>query len=155
MRSLRSNRCLPESKSRTADGRFIKGCPAGPGRPRKAVRAATDALDDRLAQASGDLYDVALGLAREGNETALRMLLDRVWPVRRHRPLEIAAPEIKRTHDLLPAMAGVTNAIFAGEATSEESAAAAGVLKAHLKAIEIIDHEDRITVLEEQRRLRK
>jgi hypothetical protein len=89
------------------------------------VRAAADALDERLAGAAGDLYDVTLGLARDGNETALRMLLDRVWPVRRHRPLEMAAPAIPRTHDLLPAMASVANAMFAGETTPEEGAAPA------------------------------
>ena len=146
---------LPESKSRTADGRFIEGCPGGPGRPRKAVRVAADALDERLAQAAGDLYDVALGLAREGNETALRMLLDRVWPVRRHRPLEIEVPEIRKTHDLLPVMAGVTNAMFAGEATSQESAAAARVLKAHFNAFETINLEDRIVDLEKKAGIRK
>jgi hypothetical protein len=143
---------LPESNSRTADGRFIKGCPAGPGRPRKAVRAAADALDERVAAKAGDLFEMAFRQADEGNATALKALLDRVWPIRRHRPLEIAVPEIRKTHDLLPAMAGVTNAMFAGEATSQESEAAARVLRAHFKAIELIDHEDRITVLEEKRR---
>src|SRR5690349_16825817 len=100
---------LPESKSRTPDGRFIRGCPAGPGRPRKVVKAAADTLDERVSAAAGDLYDVALELARERNVSALKMLLDRVWPVGRSRPLEIGAPPIKHPRDLLTAMAGVTD----------------------------------------------
>jgi hypothetical protein len=86
---------VPESNSRTADGRFAQGNPGGPGRPRKVVKAAGDALDARAAEAAGDLFEVALELARERNVTVLKMLLDRVWPANRSRPLEIDAPEIK------------------------------------------------------------
>jgi len=37
----------PQSESRGRDGRFVKGNPGGPGRPRKIVKAAADALDER------------------------------------------------------------------------------------------------------------
>ncbi len=86
--------------------------------------------------------------ANEGNLMAVKMLFDRVWPVGRSRPLEIAVPQINGTRDLLPAMAGVTNAMFGGDATADEGAAAARVLKAHLEAIRTIDHEERLTELE-------
>ena len=69
-------------------------------------------------------------------------------PSVRNEPLEIGAPEIARPHDLLTAMALVTNAVFAGDATTQEGAATAKVLKAHLEAIQTIDHEERLTVLE-------
>jgi hypothetical protein len=146
---------LSESKSRTADGRFIKGCPAGPGRPRKAVRAAADALDERVAAKADDLFEMAFRQADEGNATALKALLDRVWPVGRSRPLEIGAPPIKHPRDLLTAMAGVTDAMFNGNATAAESAAAAKVIKAHFKAIEDIEFEKRLTEVEEVQRRRE
>jgi hypothetical protein len=136
---------VPESKSRAADGRFAQGNPGGAGRPRKVVKVAADALDERVAQAAGDLFEVAFDLGKERNITAVKMLLDRVWPVGRSRPLEISAPQINRAPDLLPAMAGVTNAMFAGDATADEGAAAAKVLKAHLEAIQTIDIEERLT----------
>ena len=47
---------------------------------------------------------------RGGNLAALKMLLDRIWPVGRSRPLEIGAPEIKQPRDLLTVMEAVTNA---------------------------------------------
>jgi hypothetical protein len=145
-----------QSPSRDLDGRFAKGHPGGPGRPRKAVKVAADALDERVAQAAGDLIDVVLKRAGEGNLAAAKMLLDRVWPAGRSRPLEISAPEINHPRDLLTAMAGVTNAVLAGDATAEEGVATAKVLKEHLHAIADIDLEARITEYEEEgRRMRE
>jgi hypothetical protein len=145
---------VPESNSRAADGRFAQGNPGGPGRPRKVVKAAADALDQRAAEAASDLFDVALELAKERNVAAVKMLLDRVWPANRSRPLEIDAPEIKHPRDLLTVMAGITNATFAGDATAQEGRDAAKVLQAHLQAIVDIDLEARITQLEKLRQER-
>jgi hypothetical protein len=143
---------VPESNSRTADGRFAQGNPGGPGRPRKVVKAAADALDERAAEAAPELFDKALERVREGSDTALRMLLDRIWPAGRSRPMEIGAPQINHLRDLLAAMAGVTNAMFAGDATAQEGAAAAKVLRAHLEAIQTIDIDERLRELEEETR---
>jgi hypothetical protein len=137
-----------QSASRTVEGQFAAGNPGGPGRPRKVVKAAADALDERVARVADELLDVTLQQANGGNLMAVKMLLDRVWPVGRSRPLEIAVPQINGARDLLPAMAGITNAMFGGDATAAEGVAAAKVLKAHLEAIRTIDHEDRLTVLE-------
>ena len=93
---------IAQSDSRGLDGRFAKGHPGGPGRPRKAVKAAADRLDEQIAEAAGDVFEVALSLAKERNIAAVKMLLDRVWPVGRHRALEIAIPEIRGAQDLLP-----------------------------------------------------
>ncbi len=97
---------------------------------------------------------MALELAKERNVAAVKMLLDRVWPANRSRPLEIDAPEIKHPRDLLTVMAGVTNATFAGDATAQEGLAAAKVLQAHWQAIFDIDLEARITQIEKLRRER-
>lgn len=131
---------------RQADGRFAKGNPGGPGRPRGGQRVA--ALDELAAEAGPDLIDVALKQAKEGNLKALEMLLDRIWPVRRGRPVQIAAPEVRGTADLLPAGAAVTSAVLNGDLTPEEGSAAARVLVAHDKMIEVVDFERRLKDLE-------
>ena len=132
---------IAQSDSRGLDGRFAKGHPGGPGRPRKAVKAAADRLDEQIAEAAGDVFEVALSLAKERNIAAVKMLLDRVWPVGRHRALEIAIPEIRGAQDLLPAAAALTNAVFAGEATGREGADLARVLKAHEDVIGTVELE--------------
>jgi hypothetical protein len=140
---------IPESNSRTAGRQFAKGNPGGPGRPRKVVKAAANALDERAAQAAPELFDLAFEQARGGSTAAVKMLLEHVWLVGRDRPLKIAVPEINGTRDLLPAGAALTNAVFAGEATAEQGSAAARVLKAHMQAIELVDIEQQLRKLEE------
>ena len=117
---------------RQADGRFARGNPGGPGRPRACERAA--ALDLLAAEAGADLIEVALSEAKKGNLRAVEMLLDRIWPVRRGRPVEVDAPPIRTIPDLVPAGAAVTGAVLSGELTPEEGSAAARVLVAHRAA---------------------
>ena len=61
-------------------------------RPRKVVKAAADALDERAAQAAPELFDLAFEQARGGSTAAVKMLLEHVWLVGRDRPLKIAVP---------------------------------------------------------------
>jgi hypothetical protein len=138
---------------RQADGRFGKGNPGGPGRPRLRERAA--ALDLRAAEAGPELIDVALAQAKQGNLKAIEMLLERIWPVRRGRPVEVEAPPIRATADLLPVGAAVTDAVLSGEWTPEEGSAAARVLVAHQKMICTVDIERKIRALEEQDKARR
>jgi len=135
---------------RQADGRFARGNPGGPGRPRACERAA--ALDLLAAEAGADLIEVALSEAKKGNLRAVEMLLDRIWPARRGRPVEVDAPPIRVTADVLPAGAAVTSAVLGGELTPEEGSAAARVLVAHQKMIETVDLEARLEHLEQMLR---
>jgi len=133
---------------RQADGRFARGNPGGPGRPRACERAA--ALDLLAAEAGADLIEVALSKAKKGNLRAVEMLLDRIWPVRRGRPVEVDAPPIRTIPDLVPAGAAVTSAVLSGELTPEEGSAAARVLVAHQKMIETVDLEQRLDKLQKE-----
>ena len=133
------------SDSHGADGRFVKGHAGGPGRPRKVVTAAANALDERVAEAAPKLFDIAFRQADEGNTAALKMLLDRVWPVGRSRPLADAMPEEAATVvDTLSATTTVTNAVLAGEASVREGEAVARLLDAHRK---VVERHDTVEVL--------
>ena len=124
------------TQSHGRDGRFIKGNPGGPGRPRRVLKAAAEALDERIAGKAGDLFEMAFKQAAEGNSTALKMLIDRVWPVGRSRPLDAAMPEAATVVDTLAASTTVANAVLAGELSAQEGAAIARLLKAHRKVVE-------------------
>jgi hypothetical protein len=135
---------------RQADGRFGKGIPGGPGRPRLRERAA--ALDLVAAEAGAELIDVALQEAKKGNLRAVELLLDRIWPVRRGRPVEIDVPPIRAVADLVPAGAAVTRAVLTGDLTPDEGAAAARILTAQSKMIETADFEVRLRDLDNRQR---
>jgi hypothetical protein len=134
---------------RQADGRFAKGNRGGPGRPRARDRIAT--LDQRVAKAGDDLIEAALKQAKAGNVKAIEMLLNRIWPASRGRPVEIEAPEIRAIGDVIPATAAITDAVLAGDVTPAEGAAAARVIEVHGNLIGLINVEERLTALEEKR----
>ena len=138
---------------RLSNGRFANGNPGGPGRPRAIERIT--AFDHRAAEAAPELIDALVVAGKAGNIKAIELLLNRVWPLRRGRPVQIDAPEIRSTADVLPASAALTSAVFAGEATPEEVAAAARVLKTHCDAIHRLDHERRLQEIEKGQRAQR
>jgi hypothetical protein len=138
---------------RQADGRFAQGNPGGPGRPRARERAA--ALDALAAEAGAELIEVALSEAKKGNLRAVELLLDRIWPVRRGRPVEVDAPPIRTIPDLVPAGAAVTSAVLSGDLTPQEGAAAARVLVAHNQMISTALLEPRLQELEKTMKPRR
>ncbi|HTR85078.1 MAG TPA: hypothetical protein VMI56_11415 [Reyranella sp.] len=133
---------------RAEDGRFAKGNPGGPGRPRAPEPIAS--LDELVAAAGAELIEAALKEARGGNMRAIALLLARLWPARRGRPVLLDVPEIRSTADLLPVGAAMTTAVLNGEVTTEEGRAVASVLKMHCEMIEYVDLEKRMTELEEK-----
>ena len=135
---------------RGKDGRFAKGNPGGPGRPRGAVRGATLALDQIGAEASGDLIKVAVDLARAGNIEALKLVLNRVWPMRAGRPLEIEAPPVRALADLVPAATAIADAVLQGEMTPSEGREVSALLNMQCRLIEVADIEQRLKALEEK-----
>ena len=144
---------VPSSDFRLANGQFAKGNPGGPGRPRAVDRARE--FDQRVAEAGPELIEALLTVAKAGNLRAIEMALDRVWPVRRGRPVAVDAPEIHKTADLLPVGAAITNAVLNGELTPQEGSATARVLTAHADMIEATDFEQRLAELEKAVRARR
>jgi hypothetical protein len=136
------------SDHRLANGRFAKGNPGGPGRPRTADRIVE--FDQRVAEAGPELINALLEVAKAGNPKAIGMLLDRIWPVRRGRPVAVDAPEIRSVADLRPTAEAVTSAVFSGELTPQEGSDAARVLMAHSNMLELVDFERRLTELEKE-----
>ena len=66
------------------------------------------------------------------------------------RPVRVDAPEIHSTADLKPASEALTSAVLSGELTPQEGSDAARVLVAHGNMVELVDVDERLTVLEEK-----
>jgi hypothetical protein len=89
--------------------------------------------------------------AKAGDMAAARIILDRLCPVRRGRPVQFSIPDETTAGGLLEAMGGVLRATAAGELTPEEAASLASVLASHRQAIETADIEARLRALEEMK----
>ena len=124
------DRDTTRSIDRDTTGRFLKGHPGGPGRPRNPVSAAIDELHGRGLEVAQRLTDVLAEQALKGNLKAADMVLQRVWPVRRGRPMKVdRAPGNESAPYAFGEHADVATAMLEGDITPQEAQAAARVLK--------------------------
>src|SRR6516162_4708668 len=97
-------------------GRFRKGRSGNPaGRPRGARNATTMAAEVLLQGEAERLTRKCIELALSGDTTALRLCLERIYPVRKDRPVEFSLPPINTARDAANVMSSVMNAVGAGE----------------------------------------
>lgn len=75
--------------------------------------------------------------ALEGDVRAGDLLLSRIWPARRGRPVEIELTQIKAPDDYVAAAADVTNAVMRGEMTPHEGRAVSSLLEMQVRTIDM------------------
>ena len=123
------------------------------GRPKGALNKITLAAQALLDGEAEALTRKAVELAKAGNLMALRLCLERVLPPRRDRPINFTLPKIKGAEDLAKTLGAIVEAVANGEITPGEGQILTNILEAYRKGLEIADHEDRITALENRRDL--
>ena len=124
---------MSESSSadlRQANGRFAKGNPGGPGRPRNPVSTMAGELDRRGVDVAEELMAMTIEKARKGNLEAAEMVLKRVWPARRNRPIELDPEPGDGLRNLFNEHAALAAAMMNGDVTPQDAQAATRVLKA-------------------------
>jgi hypothetical protein len=128
--------------------------PGNPGKP-KGARHKTTLIAEKLA-IEKLMEDDAEGVTRrvieapkDGDMTAARLVLERIYPVRKGRPVHLDLPEIETVADLPVALSALLSAMGHGEITPEEAAVVANVIEAKRRTLETVELEQRIAVLEE------
>ena len=121
---------MSEADTRQTNGRFARGNPGGPGRPRNPVSSAAVELDRLGTAVAQELMLHTIERARRGNLRATEMVLQRVWPVRRNRPIELDPPPGNGLCNLLNEHAALAHAMMNGEITPQDAQAATRVFKA-------------------------
>jgi hypothetical protein len=127
------------SEVRDANGRFVKGHPGGPGRPRNPVTEAIADLDRLGIEVAQRLIGVIAEQALKGDLKAANMLLQRVWPVRRNRPIEVASADAEGEPYTIDDHRSIASAMFDGEITPQEAQVAARVLKSLQEQMKAVD----------------
>jgi hypothetical protein len=107
---------------------------------------------EQIAEGQAEaLIQKALELALSGDPTCLRMMLDRVAPLRKGRPIDVDMPPIKSCQDLFAAIAAIWTAIGEGRLTPDEASALSNVVDRSIQAVELYEIVKRIASLEEAR----
>ena len=89
-----------------------------------------------------------LTAAKHGDMAAAKLLLDRIWPPRKGRPVTLDLPEMRTPSDLAVALGAVGQSVACGDISPEEGAAIASVLETQRRAIETAELERRLAALE-------
>jgi hypothetical protein len=130
---------------------FQPGHPGGPGRPAGSRNKATLALDQIADDAGKAILEMMVEAAKGGDMRAAELVLQRIWPARKSRPIALTLPAIRSASDVVAAVGAVADAVGAGEITPDEGQAVASILEAKRKAIETVELEGRVAALEERR----
>ena len=125
------------------------GNPAG--KPPGTRNRATQMV---LALMEGGAEEITLAIidaARKGDIAAARLVLERLAPPARERPISLDLPDTSTLAGVSAAQQTVLEAVGAGELVPTEGATLAGILESRRKAIVTEELERRIVALEQTR----
>lgn len=119
---------------RNGRGQFPKGSSGNrKGRPKGSRNEATVLAEQLLDGEAEEITRVCIKLAKEGDRTALRMVMERLLPRRRGRPIQIDLPKIETVADLDKAYDIVIEAIGNGDISPDEATVLLPLLEGKLE----------------------
>ena len=125
----------------------VSGNPAG--RPRGSRHEALKALDAIGSDGAAEVMKAVVTAAKAGDMRAAEILLRRLWPERKGRPVPIDLPAIgSNPAGIVAALGAVVDAVGAGDLSPEEGQAVAAIMETQRRAIETAELDARIAALE-------
>ena len=131
-------------------GQFKKGTSGNPaGRPAGSRNKATLLCEELLEGEAELITRKLIEKARNGDSNALRLCMERLLPARKERPINLDLRPIKTAQDLPIQFQDITIAIAEGRITPGEGESIANIVTSHAKAMESVEHDRRLSRLEE------
>ena len=87
-------------------------------------------------------------MAKQGDMSAARLVLERLVPPAKERPIFLNLPDTGSADGVAQAQAAILQAVAAGDILPGEAATLAGIVEARRKAVETQELEARISALE-------
>ena len=133
----------------TKQGGFKPGQSGNPaGRPKGARHRTTVAIEAQLDGDGEAITRKAIEAAKAGDMVAIRLVLDRICPPRKTRPIHIELPPIRDAGGEAEAQQEILRAACAGELLLDEAQALCGLLEARRQSLETQELEVRLSELE-------
>jgi hypothetical protein len=139
------------SKPRVKNAGNTRGKPfpvGNPGRPAGTPNKRTLALQELVDGEGEAITQKAIELAKAGDATAIRLMLDRLLPPRKDRPISFALPKLETAADAKAAAAAIVHAVAEGNLTPSEAADMSKLLDNFTRVLEATDFQSRLEALE-------
>lgn len=122
------------------------GNPSGkkPGSRNKATTMVLALME----QGAKVITEAVVAAAKSGDLTAARMILDRLAPPARERPVSLTLPDTATAEGVNAAQQAILQAVAEGDLLPGEAVALTGIVEARRRAMETQELEQRITALE-------
>lgn len=118
------------------------------GKPAGARNKATVMVQSIMERGAQEIAEAVVGLAKEGDLSAARLVLERLLPPAKERPIALTLPDTGSAEGIAQAQAAILQAVAAGDLLPGEGTALAGIVEARRKAVETHELEQRISALE-------
>src|SRR5689334_20232307 len=105
----------PQSVNNDRTTRDTRFKPGNPGRPAGTPNKRTLALQEMVEGEAEAITRKAIELAKAGDPTALRLMLDRLLPARKGARVTVPMPTLEAPADVVRALAAVASLMAAGE----------------------------------------
>jgi hypothetical protein len=127
----------PENTGRDQAGRFGKGRSGNPaGKPRGTRHRITALAEKLIGEDAEAVLQKVIAAAKLGDMQAARMIIERILPPRKDRPISFKMPPISSANDAPKAMAAITAAVATGELTPAEGREIAAIVEIYVRAVE-------------------
>ena len=90
----------------------------------------------------------AIEMAKGGHMAAIRLVVDRLAPPGRERPIDFELPALNSPADAVAASAAIAAAVSAGDLTPLEATRLSSVVQTYVQALELFDIEKRVAKIE-------
>jgi hypothetical protein len=141
----------PANAGRKQDGTFASGHSGNARGKRPGTRHKTTQLAEQLMERDiKDVVQKVVEAARAGDMQAAKIVLDRIAPARRGRPVALTLPKVLKAEDVPTAIAAVIEAMSTGVVSPEEAAAVSSVIEGQRRALELVALESRVAALEQK-----
>ena len=118
------------------------------GKPAGARNKATIMVQTIMESGAKEITEAVVSMAKEGDLSAARLVLERLLPPAKERPISLALPSTDTARGIAEAQQAILQAVAAGDLLLGEGTALAGILEARRKAVETLELETRISALE-------
>ena len=143
-----------DNSERKQRGRpFMPGRSGNPkGKPKGTRNKATMMVLQLMEGAAEEITRTVLSSARNGDLGAAKLVLERLAPPLRERPVCIDLPDTGTPEGCSQAQSAILLAVGAGDLLPSEGAVLAGIVENRRRSIETVELESRIAALEEVER---